>query len=109
MSDAKFMVGETVRFQAPSLLRSHFPDGYTITRVLRWFTANIGVHHVHHLSSRIPFYRLPQVLRDHPAFGDIGRLTLRESLGCVRLVLWDEDRKRRISWREMRRLYAYAA
>ena len=45
-------------------------------RVLRWFTANIGVHHVHHLCSRIPYYRLPQVLRDHPELDAIGRLTL---------------------------------
>ena len=44
--------------------------------VLRWFTANIGVHHVHHLCSRIPYYRLPRVLRDHPELKGIGRLTL---------------------------------
>jgi Fatty acid desaturase len=36
--------------------------------VLRWLTANIGIHHVHHLCSRIPYYRLPQVLRDYPEF-----------------------------------------
>ena len=49
-------------------------------------TANIGIHHVHHLCSRIPYYRLPQVLRDCPELGPIGRLTLRESLWCVRLA-----------------------
>lgn len=38
---------------------------YQLLAVIRWFTANIGMHHVHHLSSRIPFYRLPEVLRDH--------------------------------------------
>ena len=48
--------------------------------VLRWFTANIGVHHVHHLSSRIPYYRLPEVLRDHPELADVGRLTLARKL-----------------------------
>ncbi len=41
---------------------------YALPAVLRWFTANIGVHHVHHLSSRIPSYRLPEVLRDHAVF-----------------------------------------
>jgi omega-6 fatty acid desaturase (delta-12 desaturase) len=58
---------------------------------------------VHHLCSRIPFYRLPQVLRDHPELAKIGRLTLVESLRCVRLVLWDESRKRLISFGDLRR------
>jgi acyl-lipid omega-6 desaturase (Delta-12 desaturase) len=44
--------------------------------ILRWFTADIGVHHVHHRCSRIPYYRLQQVLRDHPQFAAVGRLTL---------------------------------
>ena len=66
----------------------HGSSHYDLPPVLRWFTANIGVHHVHHLSSRIPYYRLPQVLRDYPELGAIGRLTLVESLRCVRLVLW---------------------
>ena len=68
----------------------HGSSHYDLPLILRWFTANIGVHHVHHLSSRIPYYRLSRVLRDHPELKDIGRLTLLESLGCVRLVLWDE-------------------
>ena len=76
---------------------------YALPGVLRWFTANIGVHHVHHLSSRIPFYRLPQVLRDHPELADTGRLTLLESLKCVRLVLWDENCRRLISFNELSR------
>ena len=44
----------------------HGSSHYDLPNVLRWFTANIGVHHVHHLCSRIPYYRLPRVLRDHP-------------------------------------------
>jgi omega-6 fatty acid desaturase (delta-12 desaturase) len=81
----------------------HGSSHYDLPGVLRWFTANIGVHHVHHLCSRIPFYRLPHVLRDHPELASIGRLTLSESLSCVRLVLWDEDRRRLISFGELRR------
>jgi omega-6 fatty acid desaturase (delta-12 desaturase) len=77
---------------------------YVLPRVLSWFTANIGVHHVHHLCSRIPYYRLPNVLRDHPELAQIGRLTLRQSLGCVRLVLWDEQCHRLISFRELQRV-----
>ena len=79
---------------------------YDLPGVLRWFTANIGVHHVHHLCSRIPYYRLPRVLRDHPELKDVGRLTLLQSLRCVRLVLWDEGRGRLISFRELRGLVA---
>ena len=45
----------------------HGSSHYALPSLLRWFTANIGVHHVHHLCSRIPYYRLPLVLRDHPS------------------------------------------
>lgn len=82
----------------------HGSSHYDLPPVLRWFTANIGIHHVHHLCSRIPYYRLPQVLRDHPSLGSVGRLTLRESVGCVRLALWDEDRRRLISFHDTNRL-----
>ncbi|MGB7256997.1 MAG: fatty acid desaturase [Pseudolabrys sp.] len=81
----------------------HGSSYYVLPGFLRWFTANIGVHHVHHLCSRIPYYRLPRVLREHPELGAIGRLTLWQSIKGVRLVLWDESRKRLISFREMRR------
>jgi len=77
---------------------------YDLPVVLRWFTANIGVHHVHHLCSRIPFYRLPLALRHNPDLAKIGRLTLGQSLSCVRLVLWDEAARRLISFRELRTL-----
>jgi acyl-lipid omega-6 desaturase (Delta-12 desaturase) len=83
----------------------HGSSYYDLPKILRWFTANIGVHHVHHLCSKIPYYRLPSVLRDYPELGRVGRLTLGESLRCVRLVLWDESRQRLISFREMRRCY----
>jgi omega-6 fatty acid desaturase (delta-12 desaturase) len=76
---------------------------YALPPVLRWFTANIGVHHVHHLCSQIPSYRLPRVLRDHPELGTVKRLTFLQSLGHVRLTLWDEDRQRLVSFRDMRR------
>ena len=62
----------------------HGSSHYDLPPVLRWFTANIGIHHVHHLSSRIPFYRLPEVLRDYPELKTIGRITLLESLRGVK-------------------------
>ena len=87
----------------------HGSSHYDLPVVLRWFTANIGVHHVHHLCSRIPFYRLPLALRRHPEMAKIGRLTLVQSILCVRLVLWDETARRLISFRELRTLPSYAA
>jgi omega-6 fatty acid desaturase (delta-12 desaturase) len=84
-------------FQKAALLGS---SHYDLPGILRWFTANIGMHHVHHLASGIPYYRLPRVLREHPELRDVSRLTLLHSLRCVRLVLWDESRQRLISFRE---------
>ena len=83
----------------------HGSSHYALPGILRWFTANIGVHHVHHLSSRIPYYRLPEVLREHPELAGVGRVTLVQSLQCVRLVLWDEGRRRLISFKETARRY----
>jgi len=80
----------------------HGSSHYDLPPVLAWFTANIGVHHVHHLCSRIPYYRLPRALRDHPELRAVGRLTLLESFRCVKLVLWDESRRRLVSFREAR-------
>ena len=79
----------------------HGSSHYDLPAVLGWFPANICVHHVHHLCSRIPFYRLPEVLRDHPELGETSRLTILESLNSVRLVLWDEERQQLISFRDL--------
>ena len=70
---------------------------------MRWFSANIGVHHVHHLASRVPFYRLPEILRDYPELAGVGRLTLWQSLRCMNYSLWDEDAQRLISFRALGR------
>ncbi|HEV7254654.1 MAG TPA: fatty acid desaturase [Mesorhizobium sp.] len=79
----------------------HGSSHYDLPPVLRWFTGNIGIHHVHHLASRIPFYRLPEVLRSHPELGAMGRVTLLESFRCVRLTLWDTANRRMVSFREL--------
>ena len=75
---------------------------YDLPGVLRWFTANIGIHHVHHLASRIPSYRLREALADHPELRDLGRLTLRQSLDCFRLALWNEESRRLVAFRDLR-------
>ena len=78
---------------------------YVVPQPFQWLTVNIGVHHVQHLYARIPFYRLPEVLRDHRALDHSQRLTLRESFGCVKLVLWDEKARKLISYAQARAAY----
>jgi omega-6 fatty acid desaturase (delta-12 desaturase) len=90
---------ENWKFHAGAM---HGSTHYDLPGPLRWFTANIGVHHVHHLASRIPSYRLSEVLKDHPQLRDVGRLTLRQSLACFRLALWDEEKQRLVRFRDAR-------
>lgn len=78
---------------------------YVLPQPLQWLSANIGIHHVHHLYSRIPFYRLPEILRAHSELETAQRLTVMESLKSVNLHLWDEKLRRLISFREARQLY----
>lgn len=94
---------------SPHASALHGSSHYDLPQPLRWLTANIGMHHVHHLSSRIPSYRLSEVLRDHPELREVSRLTLRQSLGCLRLALWDEDKRRLVSFREASRSAGAAA
>ena len=82
---------------------------YDLPGFLRWATANIGIHHVHHLNSRIPSYRLNETLSDHPELREINRLTLWSSLASVNLHLWDEAKGRLISFSEWRRGAMYSA
>ena len=72
--------------------------------LLRWFTGNIGIHHVHHLSSTIPFYRLPAVLKTHPELRDLNRYTAWKSLSAFRLALWDERQQRMVTFAEAKRM-----
>ena len=83
----------------------HGSSHYVLPSVLQWFSANIGIHHVHHLYSRIPFYRLTEVLRDHDELANSNQMTIRESLANARLHLWDEKGRRLLSFAEARALY----
>jgi acyl-lipid omega-6 desaturase (Delta-12 desaturase) len=65
---------------------------YELPAVLRWFTADIGLHHVHHLDSQIPNYRLQECLDANPELQRVARLTLSGSLSCASLKLWDEEK-----------------
>jgi omega-6 fatty acid desaturase (delta-12 desaturase) len=73
---------------------------YDLPPVLRWFTGNIGYHHIHHLAPRIPNYRLRAAHDSSPLLRSAPRLTLRTSLQCARMKLWDEDRGRMVGFPE---------
>lgn len=78
--------------------------------VMRWFLANIGYHHIHHLNPRIPFYRLPEVYAAIPELQQAQTTTLLpwDVLKCLRLKVWDPVQQRMLTGRELRRAMAAA-
>jgi len=79
-----------------------------LPRPLHWLTGNIGFHHVHHLVSRIPNYRLAQCFREVPELQRVTRLTLWQGLRCLRLKLWDEETRSLVSFGAVRERLASA-
>lgn len=71
---------------------------YNLPALLRWFSASIGYHHVHHLNARIPNYMLKPCYDAIPALRQKPALTMRESLACIHLKLWDESRQELIGF-----------
>jgi len=71
--------------------------------VLNWITANIGYHHIHHLNSRIPFYRLPEAMRSISELQEATVTTFKPSdiISCLRLKLWDSEQNRMIALSEL--------
>ena len=86
-------------FQAAALEGASF---YDLPRILHWVTGYIGFHHIHHLSSRIPNYRLRDCFAENPELRQVKRLSLIASVRCARLTLWDETSGRLVSFREAR-------
>jgi len=74
-----------------------------LPRPLQWLTASIGIHHVHHLSSRIPNYRLKECLAANPELQQATRITLRDAARLFRLTLWDEDAEQMIGFRDLKK------
>ncbi len=68
---------------------------------LQWITGNIGVHHVHHMSARIPNYKLQQVHDENPEFHAVTKVRFRDTLRLINLALWDEDRSRLIRFKDL--------
>ncbi len=75
---------------------------YKLPRVLQWFTGNIGFHHIHHLSPRIPNYKLPTCHKENQIFQEIKPVTLFSSFRSLSLRLWDEKKKRLVGWKALR-------
>jgi len=75
-----------------------------LPKPLQWVTASIGIHHVHHLSARIPNYRLQQCLDENPQLQQVTRINIWDGIKTLSLALWDEESRRLISFREARRL-----
>jgi omega-6 fatty acid desaturase (delta-12 desaturase) len=67
---------------------------------LRWLTADIGLHHVHHIAPRIPNYRLQRCHDENAVFQRSPTVTIRSGMAALRLTLWDEDRNRLVSFRD---------
>ncbi|HEX7939281.1 MAG TPA: fatty acid desaturase [Gemmatimonadaceae bacterium] len=72
-----------------------------LPRPLAWITGDIGVHHVHHISPKIPNYKLQQCHDENPIFHKVTTLRLRDTFKTLRLSLWDEDQGKLISFREL--------
>jgi acyl-lipid omega-6 desaturase (Delta-12 desaturase) len=73
-----------------------------LPRVLQFFSGNIGLHHVHHLSARIPNYNLQRAHDENPIFHEVPILSMRDGLRAVRFKLWDEDHRRLVTFAEAR-------
>ncbi|GAB2697629.1 fatty acid desaturase [Paenibacillus thermoaerophilus] len=76
---------------------------YKLPKVLQWFTGNIGFHHIHHLNPRVPNYELERAHASDPRFAQATTLTLRSSLRSLVFRLWDEESRRFVGYRELKR------
>ncbi len=97
--DAYWESGEDWSYADAALKGSSY---LKLPNVLQFFTGNIGLHHVHHLSARVPNYNLQRAHDENPIFHDVPTLTLWDGIKAVRLKLWDEDSGRMVGFREAR-------
>jgi len=86
-------------YAAAALQGSSF---YKLPKILQWFTGNIGYHHIHHLSPRIPNYRLEGCHKAEPIFQRVPHLTLLSSLKSFTYRLWDEQQKKLVGYGHLR-------
>ncbi len=77
---------------------------YKLPKILQWFSGNIGFHHIHHLSPRIPNYNLERCHKADPLFQDVKPITLLSSLKSLPLRLWDEKLGKLVGFRHLKKL-----
>lgn len=99
---AKFHENEEWNYEFAAITSTSF---MVMNPVLQWFTGNIGYHHVHHLNSRIPFYRLPETMRNIPELQTVTKTSWNpiEVYKCLRLKLWDAERGEMITLSQLQR------
>jgi omega-6 fatty acid desaturase (delta-12 desaturase) len=95
--------GEHWDFTAAALEGSSF---YKLPKVLQWFSGNIGFHHIHHLSPRIPNYNLERCHKADPLFQQVKPLTFLASLKSLTFRLWDEQMRKLVGYGRMREVRA---
>lgn len=95
--DAQIQASQDWTYADAALISSsHLSTG----TLLQWFLGNIGLHHVHHLNSKIPFYRLPEAMQGLPQMQDPGTTSfaLKDIAACLRLKLWDNEAQRLVPY-----------
>ena len=79
---------------------------HVLPKVFQWLTGNIGLHHVHHLSSRIPNYNLQRCFDENPKLHDVTQLKFWDSVKTLWMTLWDEDQRRLVGFRDLKAIRA---
>ena len=98
--DAYWERGENWDYTVAAMRGSSF---FKLPRILQWFSGNIGFHHIHHLSPRIPNYNLERCHRSDPMFRDVKPITLVGSLKTLGLRLWDESSRKLVGFRHLKK------
>jgi acyl-lipid omega-6 desaturase (Delta-12 desaturase) len=93
--------GDNWSYVAAALRGSSF---YKLPRVLQWFSGNIGFHHIHHLSPRIPNYNLQRCHEGERLFQQVKPITLLSSLNCLAFHFWDEQNKQLVGYAHVRQI-----
>ncbi len=99
--DAYWERSDDWEYTAAALKGSSF---YKLPKVLQWFSGNIGFHHIHHLSPRIPNYNLERCHQSDPIFQDVKPITLLSGLKSLRFNLWDESAQKLVGFSHLRTL-----
>ena len=86
----------------------HGSSFYKLPKILQWFTGNIGFHHIHHLSPRIPNYSLSKCHEENSLFQKVSVLSVRTSLKSSLLSLWDENQKKLVGFKYLKNLQAHS-